>query len=83
MLAWVGMTWLASMLILASNFGMDSLGRRDIPSPAPQLPWNALFFSGLMLLHACLHWFGLSGPRWRSWYPLYALAQGALVCVLS
>src|SRR5690242_18383852 len=82
MLAWVGMTWLASMLILASNFGLDSFGSDDIPAPPHQAPWNALIFSGLMLLHAYLHWFALSGPRWRTWYPLYALAQGILVCVI-
>ncbi|HEX3270943.1 MAG TPA: sensor histidine kinase [Ktedonobacterales bacterium] len=76
------MTWLASMLILASNFGLDSFGSDDIPAPPHQAPWNALIFSGLMLLHAYLHWFALSGPRWRTWYPLYALAQGILVCVI-
>lgn len=36
-----------------------------------------------MLLHACLHWLGLSRPQWRHRYPLYALAQGSLVCAIA
>jgi two-component system, NarL family, sensor histidine kinase YdfH len=43
---------------------------------------NAGFYTGLMLLHACLHWLSFSRPQWRRWYPLCALVQGLLVCAI-
>lgn len=45
----------------------------------PDLLWTTGSYTGLMLLHACLHWLSLSSPQWRRSYPLYALAQGFLV----
>ena len=75
LLAWVCVTWVASMLLMALDVGA---GVRS----AYELLWIAGFYTGLMLLHACLHWLSLSRPQWRHWYPLYALVQGLLVYAL-
>ncbi|HEX8032821.1 MAG TPA: histidine kinase [Ktedonobacterales bacterium] len=50
-----------------------------VPMSPPDLLWTTGSYTGLMLLHACLHWLSLSSPQWRRSYPLYALAQGFLV----
>lgn len=52
----------------------------QIPRVEPLLDLG--FYTGLMLLHACLHWLSLSRPQWRRWYPLFALVQGLLVCAI-
>ncbi|MGZ3601631.1 MAG: hypothetical protein ACXWQ5_18480, partial [Ktedonobacterales bacterium] len=73
------MTWVASMLLMVAS-GVLDVGT-SVKS-AYELLWNAGLFTGLMLLHACLHWLSLSRPQWRRWYPVYALVQGILVCVI-
>src|SRR5258708_37859802 len=70
LLAWVCVTWVASMLLMVTSGVLDVAP--DVRS-ASELLWNAGCYTELMLLHACLHWLSLSRPQLRLWFPLYAL----------
>lgn len=67
------------MLLMVAIVGWNA---GPVAMSPPELLWTTGSYTGLMLLHACLHWLGLSRPQWRSWYPLYALVQGVLVCAI-
>src|SRR5215467_6269901 len=72
---WLGVTYLGILWSLGIFTSPNALGIHAR---------FVVLFTGLMLLHALLHWIsGLFLKRGKRWYLLYALAQGVLVCVLA